>query len=279
MNRRIIPALITALALVCMLMGCRLESVERDSIQRSQDISATDLDDHLAGQLPSVAIPIVGEKYYIDGVYPGDQGQSAAAHAVVIREESILTIRELSDGTGICWYIDGDEVCCAYRKNGGDWWWFLSEGTPPPSYRDTYDAELFSDLFGHSGFIVMALRGAAYFAQDYYYVGEDGELKLLFAGTLLDVIADFNGDGENELMWFYHGGRDAIYFYADGDEIFRFDVIEALLARFDDWSHAVTDPLSIQDGIMEFVYQIGEESFDGYIRFTQDEMIVVTGRA
>ena len=47
-------------------------------------------------------------------------------------------------------------------------------------------------------------RGAAYYANDYYYFDEDGALWLLAACGSEAVETDLDGNGEKELLWSYH---------------------------------------------------------------------------
>jgi len=102
---------------------------------------------------------------------------------------------------------------------------------------------------------------------------------------------DFNGDGENELLWFYHGGREAEYYYRDGDDILKIDIIGELSAYFDDWENISADPESVREGslsysdnpesvtsdILKVDYQSGGADYSALISFTQDEIIVSAG--
>jgi hypothetical protein len=227
-----------------------------------------------------VIIPILGEKYEQYDAY------GSYPTAVKIDPASVLSLTELSSAIGICWYVDNGFPNCAYRRQGGDWMHFVTEES---GYRDGFGASLYSDVFGHSGFYISGPRGAAYHAYDYYYFDDDGELNLLFCGTYLDTVGDFNGDGKNELMYFYHAGRDTDYFYMVGDEIFMFDVTGALMAHFSDWEYAYVDPLSVRSDVRDndqyipesmggsafhVVYQRDGVEYGAQVRFTQDVMIV-----
>jgi len=186
----------------------------------------------------SVTIPILGEKHEPYDAY------SSQPSAVIINDDSVLFLTELSDDLEICWYICGNVPNCAYRRQGGEWMRFVTEES---AYREGFGAGLYNNLFGCHGFYISCPRGAAYYAYDYYYFDGDGELKLLFCGTFLDVIGDFNGDGENELLYFYHAGRDIYYYYIDEGDIYSFNVTGALQANFDDWEYIAADPFSVRN--------------------------------
>jgi len=216
----------------------------------------------------SVTIPIHGDRV---NIYDSAYNQVSTSSAVIISDHSILSLTELSTELEICWYLDNEVQKCAYRRYGGDWIQFLAEDS---GYRDGFGAKLYDNLFGHSGFCIVAPRGAAYYAQDYYYFDVDGVLRFLFCGTFLDVFVDFNNDGVNELIWFYHGGRDAAYYYPVGDDFFVFDIIGAISACFADWEYLEINPLSLCDDTLELTYQRGDEQYDAQIRFTADNLIV-----
>ena len=221
--------------------------------------------------LGSVVIPIVGKKYSVEDSF-GNQASSSAP--VTFSDKNILSLTELSTTLDICWYLDNDVQKCAYRRFGGDWIRFVSEDS---GYRDGFGAGLFNDLFGHSGFYITAPRGAAYYAKDYYYFDVDGTLRFLFDGTYLDTFVDFNNDGDNELLWFYHGGRDAEYYYLSGGELFSFDIIGAILERFTDWDYGIElDPLSFSDNTIELKNWSDDSQHTAQVSFSEGMMIVRT---
>ena len=230
-----------------------------------------------------VSIPINGKKNEINDIW------GTSHTSVAISDDCILSLTTLSGDLEICWFLEDDYPNCAYRRNSGEWIRFLAEET---GYRDGFGAALYGDLFGHSGFFIMAPRGTAYFARDYYYFDEDGELQLLFQGTYLDAISDFNDDGETELLWFYHAGRDAAYNYTDGADIFRFDIVSALSEHFSEWEYIWADPLSVRDDtwtdpptipenvssvVLRVYYQQNGVDYCALVSFIRDEMIVSTG--
>ena len=194
------------------------------------------------GLIPrEVVLPILGVK--MDG-YENNSFNMTYPRAVAVSEDSVLSITKLSGDLEICWYIDDDVPNCSYRRQDGEWMHFLTENS---AYRDGFGAALYNDLFGYSGFYILCPRGAAYYARDYYYFDESGELKLLFSGVHMDAISDFNHDGATELLWFYHAGGDTDYYYTVGEDIFMFDIIEALKTSFSDWEYIYADPLSLRD--------------------------------
>ena len=188
---------------------------------------------------------------------------------------------ELEDGLEICWYIDGDDKSCAYRKQGSAWKRFLREHSSP--YSEGFGAAYYDDLFGYRGFYITAPHGAVYTAHDYYYFDENDDLKLLLKGYYIDVIGDLNGDGETEMLLFYKGGMDAHYYYAIDDIFYSFDIIDALRKNFSDWTHFHADPYSIIDengnihsDILKVNYRIGDIDYYALISFTADAIIVST---
>jgi len=215
-----------------------------------------------------VVIPIQGIKHNVDETA---WYQLSTSSSVSISDNSILNQSKLPDGTEVCWYIDNDIVNCAYRKHGGGWIRFITEDS---GYRDGFGAEPYSNLFGFSGFYIMAPRGAAYYAHDYYYFDADGKLQFLISGTYLDIIADFNNDGQNELLWFYHGGRDAVYNYMVDEDIVMFDIIEALSTRFVNWEEIEIDALSLYDNTIQLKYWQGDNWHNAQISFTSDSLVV-----
>ena len=216
-------------------------------------------------------IPVQGQKYN-----PEDFAyhQISQAAVVSIGDAEILSLSELSDDLSVCWYLDGDVQKCAYSRHGGEWICFLAEDS---GYREGYGAALYGELFGHNGFSIQAQRGAAYYANDYYYFDKDDELRFLFNGTYLDIPVDTNNDGINELLWFYHGGRDASYFYSVGDDIYMFDIVDALSARYPDFDAISVDPLSLTDNKIRISYHLRDKLDEGanetFLIIGYDEMV------
>jgi len=216
----------------------------------------------------NVVIPTQGVIYNADD---WAWNQVSTSSAVNISENNVLSLSKLSDGTEVCWYIIDDIRSCAYRKHGGEWIRFVTEDS---GYLDGYGAEPYSNLFGHSGFYIKAPRGAAYYAYDYYYFDTDGKLQFLFGGTYLDTPVDFNNDSNNDLLYFYHAGRIARYYYKVGEDILMFDIIEALSARFANWENIEIDPLSLHNDTIQLSYWRGDNQHNAQISFTADTIIV-----
>ena len=90
----------------------------------------------------------------------------------------------------------------------------------------------------------------------------------------MDTFVDFDHDGDHELLWFYQGGRYAEYYYMIGNEIYRFDIIDAISERFEDWEDIELDPLSLLDDTIQLTYWYNDEQYTAQISFTVDKMII-----
>lgn len=125
----------------------------------------------------------------------------------------ILWDAPLPDGTEVVCYWEADSKYTKYwaiRQEDGRLLRFCQEES---AYPDGYAAEPFTNVLGQQGFRIVAPRGAAYLAYDYYMMDEVG-IPHLLAACANDVIeTDINSDGETELLWFYHGGRDIYYIF------------------------------------------------------------------
>lgn len=94
-------------------------------------------------------------------------------------------------------------------------------------YNGGYDAEPFSDVLGQSGFRIIAPRGAAYTAYDYYALDGEGVPRLLAACANWVEETDINQDGETDLRWFYHGGREAFAFFRQDGCLYESELYNA----------------------------------------------------
>ena len=183
---------------------------------------------------------------------------------VAISDDSMFSTLEMSDGTKVCWYLDGADKSCAYRKPGEGWTRFLVEA------ETVYEPELFSlgnydNLFGHNGFYTVAQRGSAWTAYDFYYFKPNGDLQMLFAASYPCFIGDINRDGQNELYWGYHGGMELYYTYYNGRRILTLNVVDAIRDNRPAWRN-------FQGSVFPTDYQ-GRMSFEiSYIDGHNDEL-------
>jgi len=126
----------------------------------------------------------------------------------------VLVDKTLAGGTRVVCYWAPDTEYTKYWaiRDGGTLLRFYREES---AYTSGYDVEEFYGLFGHDGFIVYAPRGGAYNAVDYWYLDGDGTPRRLVDCANETIRADWNGDGEDDLMWFYHTGP-YLYFQREG---------------------------------------------------------------
>ena len=119
----------------------------------------------------------------------------------------VLCDETMPDGTRIvCYWEPRSEYTKYWAVRRGDT--LLRFCAEDSAYGGEYGAEPFSNVLGQDGFRILGPRGAGYFAYDYYVLDGEGVPRLL-AGCANHVEeADFNGDGETDLRWFYHGGRE-----------------------------------------------------------------------
>ena len=112
----------------------------------------------------------------------------------------------LPDGTKVLFYISiSGEKYGAYVPAGTER--LIRFTHEDNAYTDGYDVSLYENVLGKSGFCMACPRGAAYYANDYYYFDEDGVLWLLADCGSQAMEVDLNGDGEKELLWSYHDGE------------------------------------------------------------------------
>ena len=129
----------------------------------------------------------------------------------------ILCDQTLPDGTQVvCYWEPGSEFTkyWAIRQGDNTLLRFCQEDS---AYDSGYAVESFSQVLGQDGFRILAPRGAAYFAYDYYVLDEEGVPRLIAdcANTVEEI--DLNQDGETDLRWYYHGNRETtVYFRRDG---------------------------------------------------------------
>lgn len=128
----------------------------------------------------------------------------------------ILCDETLPDGTRIvCYWEPGTEYTKYWAVHQGDT--LLRFCEEESGYGCGYAVEPFSGVLGQDGFRILAPRGAAYDACDYYVLDSEGVPRLLAHCANQVEEADLDQDGETDLRWYYHGGRDVFtYFRQDG---------------------------------------------------------------
>ena len=134
----------------------------------------------------------------------------AAVPAEVLAEvttadiDQTLASQILPDGTQVLFYRSA-----AGNKYGA----YIPAGTErvirftyeENGYTGGYGISLYENVLGTSGFRIECPRGAAYYANDYYYFDGDGTLWQLAGCGSEALEVDLDGDGQKELLWSYHG--------------------------------------------------------------------------
>jgi hypothetical protein len=186
-----------------------------------------------------------GEQYSVSD-YPNAEFETYTAPESEVAD--VIASLTLENGVETRWYEYDGLKCCAFRKPGGEWTRFLMEEALHYP-REQYGIETYGELFGQSGFCIVAPRGAGYTARDYYYFDDTGELRLLYPSVYLDYIADFDGDGASELLWVYYqgDGGDIRYVYQRGGVIYTMFVMDELKTLKPDWSSIAGDESMIAE--------------------------------
>lgn len=214
------------------------------------------------------------------------QAYTPENQTVTPAEVSTSDIAEiLPDGTGkdgILTLSDGTEVLC-YRDKSGDKYWALKRGDiltrftqEENGYTDCYSAEPYQDVFGHDGFRIICPRGAAYTAYDYYYLNEDSSPQLLAECSNYVTEGDLNGDGANELLWYYHG-NESYYCFERNGKLYLADVNSLIRDVLPDWTVSGVKEFDLESGLLPISYQSvqnGPES-QVYLRFTPEAIQVL----
>lgn len=160
----------------------------------------------------------------------------------------LLCDETLPDGTNIVCYRDPDSqehIKYWAIRQGDELLRFCMEEA---CYDSGYSVKSFTDVLGQSGFVINAPRGAAYVARDYYILDGAGIPRLL-AGCSFDPIeADVNGDGERDLLWFYHSGREVYYFCRRGGVLCEADIMRLLGEQYPEWLLLTCTPQEFSDG-------------------------------
>ena len=132
---------------------------------------------------------------------------------------NVLVDETLPDGTRVlCYWEPGSEYTKYWAVRQGDT--LLRFCMEESAYNGDYGVEPFSDVFGQSGFRILAPRGAGYFAYDYYVPDGDGVPRLLADCANEVEEADFNGDGETDLRWYYHGNTEVYTYFRYGGRLY-----------------------------------------------------------
>lgn len=170
---------------------------------------------------PVLSIPLTGLEPYVveDDRITAEEPRPGILEpdtASVDTMGEALVDKTLSDGTRIVCYWD------PAPENQYSKYWAIRDGDTllrfykeESGYNRDYDVGEYTGLFDHDGFILYAPRGGAYFAIDYWYLDEDGMPRMLADCSNRVIRADWNGDGEDDLMWFYHDSP-YLYFRRDG---------------------------------------------------------------
>lgn len=148
---------------------------------------------------------------------------------------ALLCDTRLPDGRSVVCYWEPDSDYTKYwaiRQEDGTLRRFCQEYA---AYTEGYSVEPFTDILGQDGFRIIAPRGAAYQAYDYYTLDETGTPRLLAdcANSLIE--ADVNGDSERELLWFYHGGRDIFYLFLQDEAVRCLCLTDVLAEQEEPW--------------------------------------------
>ena len=173
------------------------------------------------GREPVLSIPLTGlEPYAVEGQrITAEEPLPGALEPDTVSVDTmgeVLVDKTLSDGTRIVCFWDPDP------ENQYSKYWAIRDGDTllrfykeESGYDRDYDVGEYTGLFDHDGFILYAPRGGAYFAIDYWYLDDDGVPRMLADCSNRVIRADWNGDGEDDLMWFYHDSP-YLYFRRDG---------------------------------------------------------------
>lgn len=132
---------------------------------------------------------------------------------------NVLCDETMPDGTRVVCYWDSTEHVKYWALRQGDM--LLRFCREENEYDSDYAAEPFINVLGEKGFRILAPRGAAYYAYDYYVIDSAGVPRLLAAcANHVEEIA--MGD-EVGLRWFYHGGQDIVTYFRHNGKLYLFN--------------------------------------------------------
>gem|GEM_PF-6649208 len=304
-SKKLLYVIIVVAAVFTVALGIGFAISRADKIPLNDDgITLSATDNECAEPTPPITTPTIHAEQptsevttiLLQGIENTYAHKEQFPQAVTIRESDIFVLYSLSDGTELCWYVDnerqyenGAAYSCAYKKQGGSWIWFLAENSNYAQEHYNYGFGEYENLFGHSGFFIIAARGTTYVAHDYYYFDTNGDLKLLIGSTSTDIIGDFNDDGENELIWFRTIGDTVMYYYRNGESIYEVDVLYELSAYCElpdmsvfavDWEESAQSVLSnelriyLLRTIATYPQHEMDKTFFGTASFTVDGVAV-----
>ncbi len=139
---------------------------------------------------------------------------------------AILCDETMPDGTQIvCYWEPGSTYVKYWAIRRGDT--LLRFCAEESAYGGNNSAEPFSGVLGQSGFRILAPRGAGYFAYDYYVLDSAGVPRLLAGCANRVEEADFNGDGETDLRWYYHGEAEVYTYFRYEGNLYLSDCLPA----------------------------------------------------
>lgn len=265
-------------------------STENDRI----DLRREDVDAFIRSHLPpggtenSAAISLT-EGTPFSPVKAGLDADGNVSEVTTADLAETLASQTLPDGTEVLFYrsVSGEKYC-AYIPAGTER--LLRFTHEDNAYTDGYSISLYEDVLGHSGFRIACPRGAAYYANDYYYFDDAGTLWMLVDCSGGVFMTDLDGDGQKELLWSYHGGEFYYETQIDG-QLYTADICaltaEALGYQ---WSDGLQIALEIpesaaasSDCIMDYALTLpGEDGalgkrLTGTIRLTADTLEVFPG--
>lgn len=161
--------------------------------------------------------------------------------------EWVLSLDTLPDGRSLLCYQPAEDSALKYWaiRDGDQLLRFCREDA---CYTTGYSSGSFTDILGHDGFFITAQRGLSYLARDYYIFDDTGTPRLLAGCSGEPLETDVDGDGERELLWFYHAGMEVYYFYHKEGVLYEANIPELMREQHPDWLIVTTYPENYADG-------------------------------
>jgi hypothetical protein len=140
---------------------------------------------------------------------------------------------------------------------------------------EEFSLGIYENLFGHYGFYTVARYSGGVVQYAFYYFDVNGDLKMLCTATEPCFIGDINGDGQNELYWAYHDGRELYYTYYSDGAILTVCVDDAIYKKFPEWRFSLQGSVFPTDnqGLMRFDVSYTDADAiqrNAYLVFTKD---------